>query len=212
MPALASSPDGAVPVARSVVRADARSGRLVRSMVVVRPAVSPERNAENAAATKELIDRIAAEQGVEAPLAQSIALAESRYYQFAVSPKGAEGIMQLEPSTARRFGVRNPFDREENVRGGVKYLKFLLDYYQGDYTKAVAAYNAGEKAVDKYKGTPPYLETRNYVVRVSRNLASAREKSAKKTTNALPGPIPAETYRLIQTSVGSDGRIYYRTP
>ena len=129
----------------------------------------------------EIIDKVAAEQGVEAPLAQSVARVESNYDPFAISPKGAQGLMQLEPATARRFGVSNSFDPEENVRGGVKYLKFLLDYYQGDYTKAVAAYNAGEKAVDRYQGTPPYAETRDYVARVSRHLKSAREKASKNT-------------------------------
>jgi soluble lytic murein transglycosylase-like protein len=152
---------------------------------------------------------------VEAPLAQSIARAESNYDPFAVSPKGAQGLMQLEPATARRFGVSNSFDPEENVRGGVKYLKFLLDYYQGDYTKAVAAYNAGEKAVDRYKGTPPYSETRDYLARVSKILKTAREKASRNTgdnsgSKVTPGPV--ETYRPIQASVGSDGRIYYRTP
>jgi soluble lytic murein transglycosylase-like protein len=93
----------------------------------------------------------------------------------------------------------------------VKYLKFLLNYYRGDYTKAVAAYNAGEKAVDRYQGIPPYAETRDYVVRVSRNLKSAREKAKKDPVPGTAAPA-AETYRPIQTSVGSDGRIYYRTP
>ena len=148
---------------------------------------------------------------MEAPLAQSIARAESNYDPFAVSPKGAQGLMQLEPATARRFGVSNSFDPEENVRGGVKYLKFLLDYYKGDYTKAVAAYNAGERAVDRYQGTPPYPETRNYVAQVSRNLKSARQQASKNTAGKVT-PDQAETYRPIQASVGSDGRIYYRTP
>jgi len=119
--------------------------------------------------------------------------------------------MQLEPATARRFGVSNSFDPEENARGGVKYLKFLLDYYQGDYTKAVAAYNAGEKAVDRYRGTPPYAETRNYVARVSNNLRSPREKASRNTGSKVTAAT-GETYRPIQASVGSDGRIYYRTP
>lgn len=207
MPALGSSAEVIAPVAKSVVHADARSGRLIRSTVTARPAAPMPAPAEMA----EMIDKVAAEQGVEAPLAQSVARAESNYDPFAVSPKGAQGLMQLEPATARRFGVSNSFDPEENVRGGVKYLKFLLDYYQGDYTKAVAAYNAGEKAVDRYKGTPPYAETRNYVDRVSRNLKSAREKASRNTGNKVT-VAPTETYRPIQASVGSDGRIYYRTP
>jgi soluble lytic murein transglycosylase-like protein len=160
----------------------------------------------------EIIERVAVEQGVEAPLVHSVARAESNYNALALSPKGAEGVMQLEPATARRFGVSNSFDPEENIRGGVKYLKFLLDYYHGDYTKAVAAYNAGEKAVDRYRGTPPYNETRSYVARVARNLRTARQQGGKPATVSQPSTGRAETYQPIQTSIGSDGRIYYRTP
>jgi soluble lytic murein transglycosylase-like protein len=211
MPALGSSAEVIAPAAKSVVQADARSGRLIRATVVARPSAP----APAATQMAEIIDRVAAEQGVEAPLAQSVARAESNYDPFAVSPKGAQGLMQLEPATARRFGVSNSFDPEENVRGGVKYLKFLLDYYQGDYTKAVAAYNAGEKAVDRYKGTPPYAETRDYLARVSKNLKSAREKASRNTGDNTGSKVtagPVETSRPIQASVGSDGRIYYRTP
>lgn len=207
MPAFSSSAEVIAPVAKSVVRADSHTGKLVRATVVARPAAPAPGTAQMA----EIIDKVAAEQGVEAPLAQSIARAESNYDAFAVSAKGAQGLMQLEPATARRFGVSNSFDPEENVRGGVKYLKFLLDYYQGDYTKAVAAYNAGEKAVDRYQGTPPYSETRNYVAQVSRNLKTARQQAGKNTASKVT-PAPAETYRPIQASVGTDGRIYYRTP
>ena len=124
--------------------------------------------------------------------------------------------MQLIPATAKRFGVSNVFDPLENVHGGVKYLKFLLAYYDGDYLKSIAAYNAGEAAVDKYKGIPPYAETREYVYRVARNLETARQRRASTTTQATakrPEPAtPVETYNPIQTSVGTDGRIYYRTP
>ena len=97
--------------------------------------------------------------------------------------KGAEGIMQLIPSTAKRFGVSNIFDPKENILGGVKYLKFLLDYYQNDYVRAIAAYNAGEAAVDKYNGVPPFSETRNYVHRVSpsRAVRCRRRRSGVST-------------------------------
>ncbi|HWD97796.1 MAG TPA: lytic transglycosylase domain-containing protein [Bryobacteraceae bacterium] len=207
MPALASPPEPIAPLARSVVRADSRTGRLVRETVAPKSAAGPADRARMAG----IIDKVAAEQGVDGPLVHSVARAESNYNPLAISSKGAQGIMQLEPETARRFGVSNAFDPEQNVRGGVKYLKFLLNYYRGDYTKAVAAYNAGEKAVDRYQGIPPYAETRDYVVRVSRNLKSAREKAKKDPVPDTAAPA-AETYRPIQTSVGSDGRIYYRTP
>ena len=91
-----------------------------------------------------MIDRIAGEQGVETHLVHSVIRAESNYNAAAVSPKGALGIMQLIPATARRFGVSNIFDAQDNIRGGVRYLRFLLDYFQNDYAKAIAAYNAGE--------------------------------------------------------------------
>jgi soluble lytic murein transglycosylase-like protein len=130
--------------------------------------------------------------------------------------------MQLIPATARRFGVSNIFDARENIQGGVRYLRFLLDYYQGDYPKAIAAYNAGEAAVDKYNGIPPFPETQNYVYQVARNLKAARQSVMKpEAKSAAVAPLttvnPAavingETAKPIQASVGSDGRVYYRTP
>ena len=192
--------------ARSVVHADVKTGRLVRITITI-PSLTVSTDAPGVV---EMIDRIAAEEGVEAPLVHSVVGAESNYNPRAISPKGAAGIMQLEPVTARRFGVSNSFDAEENIRGGVKYLKFLLDYYQGDYTKTVAAYNAGEQAVDRYRGTPPYRETRDYVAQVAKNLQSARAKKAANAPVSRP-PNAAETYRPIRTSVGSDGKNYYHT-
>jgi hypothetical protein len=197
----------------TVVRTDARTGRLVRSLLMEPKAamVSTE--------LKAMIDRIADEQGVESQLVHSVIRAESNYNPGAVSPKGAQGMMQLIPSTARRFGVANSLDPKENVEGGVKYLRFLLDYYKGDYAKAIAAYNAGENAVDKYKGVPPFAETQNYVSQVARNLKSARQAAPKvvaQTTvvaaNLNPGDNNRETARPVQTSTGSDGLVYYRTP
>jgi soluble lytic murein transglycosylase-like protein len=163
-----------------------------------------------------MVDSIAGEQGVESPLVHSVIRAESNYNPDAVSPKGALGLMQLIPSTARRFGVTNPFDVRENIEGGVRYLRFLLNYYQGDYPKAIAAYNAGEAAVDKYHGIPPYSETQNYVHRVAKNLEAARQKTVVPApAAALPAnseTANSETLPRIETSVGSDGRLYYRTP
>jgi soluble lytic murein transglycosylase-like protein len=173
---------------------------------------------------RAMIDRIADEQGVESHLVHSVIRAESNYNANAVSPKGAQGIMQLIPSTARRFGVSNAFDARENIQGGVRYLRFLLDYYKGDYPKAIAAYNAGEGAVDKYNGVPPYAETQNYVYRVAGNLKAARlaavptapARQSLASINMPADNVPAdngiETPRPIQASTGSDGRIYYRTP
>ena len=159
-----------------------------------------------------MVDSIAAEQGVEEALVHSVIRAESNYNVRAMSPKGALGIMQLIPSTARRFGVKDIFDPRENVQGGVRYLKFLLDYYANDYVRAIAAYNAGEAAVDKYNGVPPFAETRNYVYAVARNLKTVREKRAVQPPPPATLAPPVETYKRIEASVGEDGRIYYRTP
>jgi soluble lytic murein transglycosylase-like protein len=159
-----------------------------------------------------MVDRIAGEEGVEAPLVYSVIQAESNYNASAISAKGAQGIMQLIPATARRFGVGNTFNAEENIQGGVRYLKFLLDYYHGDYAKAIAAYNAGEGAVDKYNGVPPYAETQGYVRTVAKHLTAERQhhKGASAVTPAQPD---SETpHRLIQASIGPDGRVYYSTP
>lgn len=158
-----------------------------------------------------MIDTISDEQGVEAPLVRSVIRTESNYNANAVSPKGAQGIMQLIPATARRFGVSDSFNPKDNIQGGVRYLRFLLDYYRGDYPKTIAAYNAGEAAVDKYNGIPPYAETRNYVYRVARSLTAARQADAHGTAKPAAA-VNGETNKPIQTSVGSDGRIYYRTP
>jgi soluble lytic murein transglycosylase-like protein len=193
----------------TVVRANAKTGRLVRS-IVMEPGVVAALDQD----LRAMIDRIADEQGVESQLVHSVIRAESNYNAAAISPKGAQGIMQLIPSTARRFGVSNSFDAGDNIQGGVRYLRFLLDYYKGDYPKAIAAYNAGEGAVDKYNGIPPYSETRNYVYQVARNLKAARQSVVQQRA---PAPVAgadnqSETPRPIHASVGSDGRVYYRTP
>jgi soluble lytic murein transglycosylase-like protein len=235
MPLSAASAPDIAQRTTSIVRVDEKSGHLVRSVAIQphvvtpipvealaadRPLPPPPAPAVDTPDLIAMIDQIAAEQGVEDSLVHSVIRAESNYNPLAVSPKGALGIMQLIPSTARRFGVQNAFDPRDNVTGGVKYLKFLLDYYHDDYVRAVAAYNAGESAVDKFNGIPPYGETRNYVYSVARNLKAAREQRAARNPAANPGGFAsasernpaAETYKRIETSVGSDGRIYYRTP
>jgi len=114
----------------------------------------------------ELIQRLAPRFDVDFRLALAIARAESNLDHRAVSPKNAQGLMQLIPDTAARFGVRNTFDPEQNVRGGLAYLRWLLERFNGDVALASAAYNAGEGAVDRHGGVPPYNETRTYVQRI----------------------------------------------
>jgi hypothetical protein len=219
MPAFAASPLATDSHhATTVVRADPKSGRLIRSMVLLPQAASGPMTPEQAADLEKMVDRIAGEQGVESPLVHSVIRAESNYNPDAISPKGALGLMQLIPETAKRFGVSDAFDPQENIQGGVKYLRFLLDYYQGDYSRTIAAYNAGEAAVDKYNGIPPYTETRNYVNQVAKNLKAAREKRVDAAPAQFAGAGNVadarnnETAKPIQASVGSDGLIYYRTP
>lgn len=111
-----------------------------------------------------LIERVAAEQGVDAKLVKALVQVESNFQERARSPKGAMGLMQLMPETAREYAVANPYDPESNVQAGVKYLKSLLDRYP--ISLALAAYNAGAAAVDRFRGVPPYQETRDYVARI----------------------------------------------
>jgi len=103
---------------------------------------------------------------VKPELALAIIDVESRFDVRAVSPKQAKGLMQLIPETAERFGVRDVFDAEQNIRGGLSYLRWLLAYFEGNVTLVAAAYNAGEGMVDRHRGVPPFDETRDYVKRV----------------------------------------------
>lgn len=111
--------------------------------------------------------RVAAELfGVDPALVRAIMHAESWFNPKAQSHAGAQGLMQLMPSTQQRFGVLDPFDPVENISGGVAYLALLLERFEDDWELAVAAYNAGENAVDRYDGVPPFDETREYLRRV----------------------------------------------
>lgn len=202
-------------VVKSVVRPHA-SGKLVRS-VVVTPAAVKERvvaaqTPESAAAPaeppgtfKEVVDRIARQHEVEPELVHSVIRVESNYNPGAVSPKGALGIMQLIPATARRFGVADVFNPVQNIQGGVKYLKYLLELFNGDYRLALAGYNAGEAAVARYGGIPPYPETRSYVYNVGKKLGEAREVEKLKPA-AVAQSAPARL--TIQEYVTPDGTVH----
>lgn len=114
----------------------------------------------------DLVQKLAPQYGVYPRLAMAVIRAESNFNTSAVSPKNAQGLMQLIPETAERFNVKKPFDPEQNIRGGLAYLRWLLAYFEGNISLVAAAYNAGEGAVNRYRGIPPYPETQMYVRRI----------------------------------------------
>jgi len=138
---------------------DLKKDRLLRTKLQLASSVNP-------AEFDQIISTCAAKYGVSPSLIKAVIHAESGYNPNAISRKGASGLMQLMPGTARSLKVSNSFDPKDNVEGGVKYLRFLLDTFRGDVSLAVAAYNAGLNKVAKYGGIPPYNETRTYVNRV----------------------------------------------
>lgn len=137
----------------------------------------------------DLIVKAARHFDVDATLISAVIQAESSYNPKIVSHKGARGLMQLMPATARRFGVTDSFDPEENVFGGTRYLKWLLKTFDGDADLAVAAYNAGEGNVWKYDGVPPFRETVNYIQRIARHVRKAEPVPSGSTA---AGPAPSE--------------------
>lgn len=114
----------------------------------------------------QLVSRLAPKYGIDTDLAMAVIAVESGFNPRATSPKNAQGLMQLIPDTASRFQVANAYDPEQNVKGGLAYLRWLMDQFEGNVGLVVAAYNAGEKTVEKYGGIPPYPETQVYVQRI----------------------------------------------
>jgi soluble lytic murein transglycosylase-like protein len=200
------------PHAVSVVRGDARTGRLVRS-VVVRAKQAGEIGQDSDAGVRSLVEEAAKNLDVSPLLVDSVIQVESNYNPYAVSAKGAQGLMQLMPATARRFGVTNSFDAKQNIEGGVRYLKFLQDTFKDDRL-AIAAYNAGEGAVTKYRDVPPYPETKNYVDKVGAKFSKAK-RDAEKTAAPVKiadesKPAEEETHHLVQYR-DSEGRLHLAT-
>jgi len=137
------------------------------------------------------IEAAAALHGVSRALVRAIIQVESEFDSLAVSTAGAQGLMQLMPATARRFGVTNSFDPRQNIFAGTRYLRVLLDTYGGDVSLSAAAYNAGEGAVARYNGIPPYAETQGYVRKVNALLGGSMEATAAPTRAITPGDRPS---------------------
>ena len=172
----------------AVLAAAMSSAPLARPVVALlppAPKVKPtiEVTAEYVAVpASEAYDEIIAEAArlydLDADLIHAVMEAESAFHPYAVSRAGAEGLMQLMPELSDEMGVGNAFDPRENIMGGVRYLKRLLDYHNGNLDLALASYNAGPGNVERYGGVPPFRETRNYVKTIKQILAARKRQSA----------------------------------
>ena len=191
-----------------VVRADRRTGKLVRS-VAAGNTVSKE--APSVSIT-EMVEKAAHDNNVDPLLVHSIIRVESNYNPDAVSPKGAQGLMQLMPPTARGMGVTDSFDPRQNIEAGVRYLKYLQDMYKDDRL-ALAAYNAGPGAVQKYKWIPPYPETQDYVNRVGQQYGAAKKAAAQHLAEPAAPPVGVmeEQHPKLEPFVDAEGRLHLRT-
>jgi soluble lytic murein transglycosylase-like protein len=133
---------------------------------------------------RDIIDQAAVQHGVDPALVSAVIHAESAFRPNAISPKGAQGLMQLMPATAQELGVGDAFLPEQNIDGGVRYLAWLLNLHDGDVRLATAAYNAGPGAVRRHRGVPPFAETRTYIQRVE--ILHQRYQEALRGANANP--------------------------
>jgi soluble lytic murein transglycosylase-like protein len=172
-----------------------------RQEVPLPPPASPAQ-----AATPEDVDRwvnsASDQHRVDPDLIRSVIKAESGFNPHAVSPKGAQGLMQLMPSTASQLGVKDAFAPGENIEGGTRYLRDLLVLYNNDMAKALAAYNAGPQRVAQYNGVPPYRETHAYVARVIKDFNHtklAARAAAKQNGKAEASPSRARKTRAAET-------------
>jgi soluble lytic murein transglycosylase-like protein len=153
-----------------------------RAAILVLLALGPCLAAAAAADLRKMYDpivkQVARKYRIDAELVHTVIRAESNYDPFAISTAGAMGMMQLMPATAAQYGVRNIFDPAQNIEGGVRYLKDLVKLYEGKTGLVLAAYNAGQEAVRKYKGIPPYPETKSYIAGIMRTYKKPTVSSA----------------------------------
>jgi soluble lytic murein transglycosylase len=165
------------------------------------------------------IEAAAALHQLDPALVKAVIKAESEFDQWAVSSKGAQGLMQLMPFTARQLGVLDPFDARQNIFAGTRYLRSLLDMFQGDVSLALAGYNAGPNAVRRYGGIPPYKETQDYVRKVRRFLGASSTRAAT-SSDAPSFFVPSDRLRTTRKATRRRARpkrpeparpaIYYR--
>jgi hypothetical protein len=152
---------------------------------------------------EKMINQISEIHGVDPELVKAVAMVESNYNPFAISYRGAQGLMQLIPGTARRFGVKNVYDPKQNIEGGVKYLKFLSEMFPDNLPYILAAYNAGENAVVKHGGIPPIRETQEYVRKITRIY------QPKENKKGLVETAQNNQERSITRQLDSSGRVIY---
>jgi len=173
---------------------------------VLQPGILPRAGRLTDASIAELIEAYAADHDLDAALIRAIIRVESNFNHRAVSRKGAQGLMQLMPATIGRLSVGDAFDPHENIGAGVRYLRELLDLFQGDVTLALAAYNAGENAVLRYRGVPPYQETRDYVTKVLNLYRQTRAEPSRNgvvkvaSRSVAPPPPPPLLYKAQEAS------------
>lgn len=203
-------------VRKVVVRADKKTGKLVRVSVPTQasPAQAPAAN------IAKMVEEAARAHDVDPLLIHSVIQVESNYNPYAVSSAGARGLMQLMPATARELGVSDSFDPRQNIEAGVKYLKYLKDLYQDDRL-ALAAYNAGPSTVAKYNAVPPYPETKEYIERVGARYVEARKAAGlapavalqPESTQQPQAPVVSteEKHPRLEQYFDEYGRLHLRT-
>ena len=184
------------------------------SPAVAVPAAAAPVAAESGGPYGELIRQAAARHALAPELVESVIRVESNFEPRAVSPKGARGLMQLMPATARLLGVGNVYDVRQNIEGGVRHLRTLMDRYRGNVPLALAAYNAGAEAVARYGGIPPYAETQAYVARIVGLLRragwlTAAEVAEAQAAQAAQAERAAVEARMLHRYETADGRVVY---
>jgi soluble lytic murein transglycosylase-like protein len=196
-----AEPSGATPPASPSVLGDSTATAVSTNDASPSDPATPSTPRADKPSLDQMVDDVAKRHNVDPQLVRAMIGVESNWDPNAVSRTGAQGLMQLEPSTARLMGVRSAFDPQQNLEGGVAYLRMLLERYGGDLDKALAAYNAGPGAVDRAGGVPHYTETENYVQRVTGTYN--RPGSDRSAHSAI------QASRPIYRSVDGSGRVVF---